>query len=169
MKIVVGITGASGTHLGIKLYEALPKNIDKYLIISEHAKVAASKESFLNKDIAAPVASGSFGADALAVVPCSMNTLAKIAAGIADNLITRTATVMLKEQKRLLLAPRELPFSPIDLENMAKLARYNVIIAPPVVGYYSQPKSVEEIEEFFIGKWLDLLGIYNNLYKRWGV
>ncbi len=168
LKIAVAISGASGFHLGIKTYEAIPQEHKKYLIISQNAKVVAQKEhTFYNEDISAPVASGSFGLDAMLVIPCSMNTLAKIAVGITDNLITRAASVMIKEKKRLLLAPREMPFSPIALEHMHKLSLLNVIIAPPVVAYYSNPKKLEEMENFFIGKWFDLIGIDNTLYKRW--
>lgn len=96
-----------------------------------------------------------------------MNTLAKIACGIADDLITRSASVMIKENKKLLLAPREMPFSAIALENMLKLSRLGVIIAPPVAAYYADVHSVDEMEDFFIGKWFDLLDIEHNLYKRW--
>ena len=97
-----------------------------------------------------------------------MNTLSKIALGISDNLITRAASVAIKEKKTLLIAPREIPFSEIYLEHMLKLSRLqNVIIAPPVIGYYSKPKNLEEMEKFIIGKWFDLVGIKNNLFKRW--
>jgi 4-hydroxy-3-polyprenylbenzoate decarboxylase len=97
-----------------------------------------------------------------------MNTLAKIALGIADNLITRCAQVAIKEKKKLIIAPREMPFSEIYLEHMLKLSRLqNVIIAPPVFAYYNEPKSIEDIEMFMIGKWFDLAGIENNLFKRW--
>ncbi|HHS91913.1 MAG TPA: UbiX family flavin prenyltransferase, partial [Campylobacterales bacterium] len=120
-----------------------------------------------NDNIAASIASGSFQVDMTVVIPCSMNTLAKIAHGIADNLVTRSAAVALKEQKKLLLAPREMPFSPIALENMEKLAKLSVIIAPPVLGYYAESQTIEEMEKFLIGKWFDVLGIEHNLYKRW--
>lgn len=95
-----------------------------------------------------------------------MNTLAKIACGISDNLPTRVAAVALKEQKRLLIAPRELPFSAIALENMHKLALLGVIVAPPVMGYYARHDSPEAMERFIIGKWYDALGIENTLYDR---
>ncbi len=171
LKIVIAISGASGTNLGLKTFEKIPPNIEKYLILSENADTVSLKEQgysiYTDEQIWAGPASGSFGIDAMIVVPCSMNTLAKIAVGIADNLITRAASVMIKEQKKLLLAPRELPFSPIALENMTKLSRLNVIIAPPILAYYAQPKSLEEMEDFIIGKWFDLLGIEHNLYKRW--
>ncbi len=172
MKIVVAISGASGAELGLKVLHALPQHCEKYLVISEHAEVVLQQEQqitrYSNNDIGASIASGSFGCDAMIVVPCSMNTLAKISCGIADNLITRTAAVMLKERKTLLLAPREMPFCAIALENMHKLASLGVIIAPPVLAYYSQQQTLDAMENFMIGKWFDLLGIENTLYKRWG-
>jgi 4-hydroxy-3-polyprenylbenzoate decarboxylase len=96
-----------------------------------------------------------------------VNTLAKISCGIADNLPTRVAAVALKEQRKLLLAPREMPLSAIALENMHKLATLGVIISPPILGYYSDIKTLEDMHKFIIGKWYDALGIKNNLYKRW--
>ncbi|MDD2267126.1 UbiX family flavin prenyltransferase [Sulfuricurvum sp.] len=171
MKIVVGISGASGAALGLKLLHTLPSEVQKHLILSEHAQVVLDKEENLkvhqNNEIWASVASGSYGADAMIITPCSMNTLAKIACGIADNLITRAAAVMIKERRTLILAPREIPFSPIALENMHKLSMLGVIIAPPVLAYYGEQNSLEEMENFMIGKWFDLLGIPNDLYKRW--
>jgi len=171
MKLVVGISGASGVGLGERFIEKLPKNIDKYIIFSQNAKTVLQKEEnrfFLdNCDIAAPVSSGSFGCDAMIVVPCSMNSLAKIACGIGDNLITRSAAVMIKEQKKLILAPREMPYSAIALENMLKLSRLGVVIAPPILGYYAKIENLEDMEDFLIGKWFDLLGIKHNLFERW--
>jgi len=172
MKLVVAITGASGVQLGKRFVDLLPDEIEAHVVVSNNALTV---ESFENKhitlhssdDIAASVSSGSFRVDATAVIPCSMNTLAKIACGISDNLATRVAAVALKEQKKLLLAPRELPFSAIALENMHKLASLGVIIAPPVMGYYAKNDSIEEMEHFIIGKWYDVLGISNELYKRW--
>ena len=173
MKLTLAITGASGTLLATKFIEYLPKEIELHLIATDHAKIVASLEErknltvHNNKNIGASIASGSFQVDATAIIPCSMNTLAKIACGISDNLVTRVAAVALKEQKKLLLAPREMPFSAIPLENMLKLSRLNVIIAPPVMGYYAQNETIEEMERFIIGKWYDALGIENNLYERW--
>jgi 4-hydroxy-3-polyprenylbenzoate decarboxylase len=172
MKLILAITGASGISLAKKFIEYLPKDIDLHLITTDHAKIVESLEEremtiHDNKDIGASIASGSFGVEATAVIPCSMNTLAKIACGIADNLVTRVASVALKEQKKLLLAPREMPFSAIPLENMLKLSRLNVIISPPVMGYYADANTLDEMERFIIGKWYDSLGIKNNLYKRW--
>jgi len=171
MKIVVGISGASGANLGLKFLHALPSEHTKHLIISEHAQIVLEKEEnthlHQNHEIWASVASGSYGADAMIITPCSMNTLAKIACGIADNLITRAASVMIKERKILILAPREIPFSPIALENMHKLSMMGVIIAPPALAYYGEQTSLEDMENFMIGKWMDLMNIDNNLYKRW--
>jgi len=171
-KIVIATSGASGVNLGIKAFELIPENIEKHFISSTNAQVVAQKEmhkSFIhsNSNIAASIASGSFGVDAMLIAPCSMNTVAKIACGISDNLITRAAAVMIKEQKKLVIAPREMPFSAIALENMHKLATLGVIIAPPVMGYYSEQQTLNDMEEFMVGKWFDLLGIENNLYKRW--
>lgn len=170
MKILVCISGASGVNLGLKLYNLIPSEHERFLVLSENAKTVFEKEEniFLDNDIAAAPASGSFGIDITFVVPCSMNTLAKIALGITDNLITRSAQVAIKEKKKLIIAPREMPFSEIYLEHMLKLSRFqNVIIAPPVLAYYNNPKSIEDIEMFMIGKWFDLAGIDNNLFKRW--
>ncbi len=172
MKLVVAITGASGVALGKKFVDHLPSDVDVHVVVSDNAFTVESFENkqvtlHSSKDIAASVSSGSFRVDATAIIPCSMNTLAKIACGISDNLATRVAAVALKEQKKLLLAPRELPFSAIALENMQKLAALGVIIAPPVMGYYSESSSLEEMERFIIGKWYDVLGIPNELFTRW--
>ncbi len=171
-KIVVAVSGASGVNLGIKTLSLLPESIEKHFIMSQNSKVVLDKEmqnliKHDNSDISASIASGSFGVEAMIIAPCSMNTLAKIACGISDNLITRCAAVMLKEHKKLILAPREMPFSAIALENMHKLASLGVIIAPPVMAYYSKQQSLEEMENFIVGKWFDLLDIENDLYKRW--
>ena len=170
-KVIIAISGASGAHTGLNVLAALPENIDKHLVISKHAKVVMAKETNLkqydNSDIGASIASGSYGADIMMITPCSMNTLAKIACGIADDLITRAAAVMIKENKKLLLAPREMPFSAIALENMLKLSRLGVIIAPPVAAYYAESSTLEEMENFFIGKWFDLVNIEHNLYTKW--
>ena len=172
-KLVVAISGSSGVNLGRKFIENLPKNIKSYIVVSDNAKTVFKEEEnitvYRNDDISAAIASGSFGCDAMAIVPTSMNTLAKISCGIADNLITRAASVMIKERKTLLLAPREMPYSSIALENMLKLSNSGVIIAPPVLGYYADIKTLEEMEEFMIGKWFDLLKIEHNLYKRWKI
>ena len=170
-KIVVATSGASGVGLVEKVLKYIPKDIEVHFIKTPHSDIVVQKEQNIilhaNDDIAASIASGSFKTDAMMIVPCSMNTLAKISCGIADNLVTRAASVMIKEQKKLLIAPRELPFSAIALENMLKLSRLGIIIAPPIMGYYSNQKTLQEMEDFIIGKWFDLLGIPNDLFKRW--
>ncbi|PAF41343.1 UbiX family flavin prenyltransferase [Helicobacter sp. 11S03491-1] len=188
MKMIAGISGASGVNLGIRLIESIPKEIDLFVIISESAKIVAEKEIgceiesaldrlikngrkmtlFDEDEIGANISSGSFGVDMMAVVPTSMNMLAKISWGIADELISRCASVILKEHKKLLLAPRELPLSSIALENMLRLSHLNVIIAPPILAYYSKISNLESMENFLVGKWLDALNIPNDLYPRWG-
>ena len=230
MKILVGISGASGAHLGVKLANFLALKHDVGAIISQGASFAFRAEKanlylensensgfefsknsdptgceaknsisensensavvlknsgkilknsalnladFLNPKIAvfdamdAAPASGSSGYEAMIIAPCSTNSLAKIACGISDNLLLRAAAVMLKEKRKLVLAVRELPFSPISLEQMTNLARIGAIIAPPILAYYSKPQSLEDAENFIIGKWLDALGIENSLFKRW--
>jgi len=170
-RLIVGISGASGVSLGKRFIEQLPKDIEVYTILSDHAKIVFKREENIfeldDKNIGACTASGSFQTDGMVIIPCSMNSLAKIAHGIADNLLTRTASVMIKERRPLLLAPREMPFSPIALENMHKLSLIGTIIAPPVLGYYAQVQTLEAMEDFMIGKWFDLLGIKHSLYKRW--
>ena len=173
MKLVIAITGASGVQLGKKFIDYLPSDIEAHVVVSSNALTVESFEHkqvtlHSSENIAASISSGSFQVDVTAIIPCSMNTLAKVACGISDNLPTRVAAVALKEQKKLLLAPRELPFSAIALENMQKLASLGVIIAPPVIGYYSDALDLEEMEKFIIGKWYDVLGIEHDLYKRWG-
>lgn len=182
MKLVVGITGASGANLGLKFLELLPKEIEAYVVISKSAKIALKYENnlsfkkvkdnknikfFNNNDIAAPIASGSFKTDKMIIVPCSMNTLAKCTYGLSDNLITRAFSVAVKEKREILIVPREMPFSVIALKNMTKLAKIGVTISPPVLAYYSNTSTIDEMENFIIGKWYDVLGIENNLYKRW--
>ena len=185
MRVIVGISGASGVRLGLKFLESLPCAIEKYCVISKGAEnilrlengvtnVALSAE--LSKmqnlkvlddnDLGACIASGSFICDSMAIIPCSQDTLAKIACGISDTLLLRAASVMIKENRKLLLAPREMPFSAIALENMLKLSRLQVVIAPPILAYYTG-ESLEDVEQLLIGKRCDSLAIPYH-YKRWG-
>lgn len=121
-----------------------------------------------DKDMGAPIASGSFKTDGMLVVPCSMKTLSGIANGYANNLIERAADVVIKEGRPLLLSPREMPFSAIHLENMLKLARLGIKIAPPVPAFYHHPKNIDGIVNFIVGKILDSFGVQHKLFKRWG-
>lgn len=179
MKLVVAITGASGVSLGLKFISLLPKEIQIYAILSNSAKKTLSYEQNIaipssqnilfydDTSIDACIASGSFETDSMIILPCSMNTLAKCTIGISDTLITRVFSVMLKERRKTILATREMPFNTIQLNNMATLSKMGVIIAPPILGYYSNQKTIDDMENFMIGKWFDLLGIKHNLYKRW--
>ena len=179
-KIIVGITGASGVQLGLKLLQLLPKDIDLFAIISNSAKETLKHEvgkeferlshiTYLDdNNMAACVSSGSFKTDGLIIVPCSMNTLAKCTYGISDTLITRVFGVMLKEKRNIVVAPREMPYNTIQLENMTKLSILGVSVAPPVIGYYSKQQTLEDMEKFIIGKWFDLLNIEHDLFKRGG-
>ncbi|MEA3498374.1 MAG: UbiX family flavin prenyltransferase [Campylobacterota bacterium] len=179
-RIVVGITGASGVQLGFKLLTLIPNDIEVFAIITKSAKKTLKHEidkkfkklpniKYLDdKNLAACVSSGSFKTDGLIIVPCSMNTLAKCSSGISDTLISRVFSVMLKERRNIVISPREMPYNAIQLENMTKLASLGVSIAPPVIGYYSKQQSLNDMENFIIGKWFDLLSIEHNLFKRWG-
>jgi len=118
-------------------------------------------------DLFSPSASGSAAPEMMFVAPCSMGTMARIAAGISGNLIERTADVMLKEKRPLLLLPRETPLSEIHLENMLRLARAGARIIPAMPAFYNRPGSIEDIINFVVGKVLDQAGIENDLYRRW--
>ena len=183
MRIIVGITGASGVIYGISLLEALRRlNIETHLILSRQAERLITVETaytpeevrslaayaYAAEDLHAPVASGSFLCQGMVVAPCSMKTLAGIAGGYAENLIQRAADVTLKEGRRLILLPRESPFNAIHLENMLKLARLGVIIAPPVPAFYPRPQTINDLVRFSVGRVLDLLGIEHRLFPRWG-
>ncbi|MEA3512408.1 MAG: UbiX family flavin prenyltransferase [Campylobacterota bacterium] len=179
MKLIVGITGASGVKLAIKFLTLMPKDITIFAILSSGAKKTLALEEGLNlpndkhityfddTNLASSISSGSFQTDAYIIVPCSMNTLAKCSVGISDNLITRVFSVMLKENRDIVIAPREMPYNTIQLENMTKLSNLGVTIAPPVLGYYSKQQTLDDMENFIIGKWFDILKIKHNLYKRW--
>ncbi|MGP1484828.1 MAG: UbiX family flavin prenyltransferase [Campylobacter sp.] len=184
MKIFVGISGASGVSLGLKLAFEVAKRAQTYVSISQNAKFVLQKEQNQNlskkisqlsqvaticddRNLAEPPSSGSFGINASIIAPCSINTVAKIHAGFADTLITRAAQVALKERKKLILAVREMPFSTITLEQITKLSTLGVVIAPPVLGYYAGIKNLEDMENFIIGKWLDQIGLENEIYKKW--
>ena len=179
MRLAICITGSSATHLGYKFINAISDDVELHIVLSENSKYSSQLEGnqynithnnfhlYDDRDIGASLASGSFKIDKFAIIPCSMNTLAKCSVGISDSLITRAFGVSLKEKREILLAPREMPFSFIALENMLKLSGLGVTIAPPVVGYYSNQQTLDEMENFLVGKWLDLLKIENNLYKRW--
>ncbi len=123
---------------------------------------------YADDDFLAPVASGSSAPDAMVVAPCSMGSLARIAAGLSGTLLERSADCMLKEGRPLVLVPRETPLSAIHLENMLKLARLGVRIVPAMPGFYGKPETMDDLVNFLVGKVLDQLGVEHNLYKKWG-
>jgi 4-hydroxy-3-polyprenylbenzoate decarboxylase len=195
--ITLAFTGASGMPYGVRLLECLLKGgVRVYLLYSQTAQIVARQEMDLSlparaRDAAeffgtrfaaapgqlqafgreewfAPVASGSNPADAMVICPCTMGTLASIAAGLADNLIARAADVTLKEARKLVLVPRETPLSAIHLENMLKLSRAGAIILPANPGFYHHPQTVQDLVDFVVARVLDHVGVGHDLMPRWG-
>lgn len=193
----LAITGASGAPYALRLLEVLLSQGERVdLMISAPGQIVISMETelklpgqavgiqrvlaelfgadtgqlrvFGREEWTAPVASGSSAPQAMVVCPCTTGTLAAIAAGTSNNLIERAADVVIKEARKLVLVPREAPFSAIHLENMLKLARLGVVILPPSPGFYQQPASIADLVDFVVGRILDQLGIENTLSPRWG-
>lgn len=174
-KIVVGVSGASGSVLAVETLRQLRNaGVESHLVVSRSAPVTIAHElgpcglsrlrelaSVVHEaeDIAAPIASGSYAIDGMVIVPCSMRTLAAIAHGLADNLLTRAADVTLKERRKLVILPREAPLHEIHLGSMLTLARMGAVIAPPVPHFYTRPKSVEDIVREIAARALGWLGI----------
>lgn len=195
MKIIVGISGASGAVLGQRLirflleyghevdavlsvagatvfkeelgvdlgsgFKEIRKNFLKIYKNSPHLSFAPAD------DFAAKISSGSANIDAMVIAPCSMSTVGAITSGITMNLIHRAASVSLKEKRPLILVPRESPLSPIHLRNLLRLSEIGVHIVPATTAFYHQPKTVEEMVDFTVGRVLDLLKIEHRLFKRW--
>jgi len=183
MKLVVGITGSTGVIYGVRLLQVLKeKNIHTHLIFTEWAKKCLAMETNFTVDevkslattvsdesnMASSISSGTHKMDGMIVIPCTMKTLSSIAVGYDETLVARAAGVTLKESRKLVLVTRETPLTAINLENMLKLARLGVIILPPVPGFYTKPKTIDEIVNHTIGKCLDQFDIEHDLYKRWG-
>ena len=182
-EIIVAITGASGAIYGLRLIEVLSDlGIHLRVIVTESAKLTLkhecdfeieqfkSMENIIledNEDIAAKSASGSAKIDAMVIVPCSGTTLGKLAAGIGDNLVTRSAIVSMKERRKLIIVPRESPLATTHIENMLKLSTWDTVILPASPGFYNQPKSVDDLIDFIVSRILDQLKIDNNISKRW--
>lgn len=196
--ICLALTGASGLPYGIRLLECLlAAGCRVQLLYSQAAQIVARQEMDLDlpsrpadakaallaristvdpeklavfgrEEWFAPVASGSNPPDAMVICPCTMGTLAAVAQGLSDNLIERAADVVLKEGRKLILVPRETPFSVIHLENMLRLARAGAVILPPSPGFYTHPQSVADIVDFVVARVLDQLGVPHTLVKPWG-
>lgn len=181
-KIIVGISGSSGAIYGIKLLEILRKlDIESHLVISKSANLTIDIEtdfslqavkglasySYNPSDIGTCISSGSFRIDGMIVAPCSMKTLSAIANAYEDNLIARAASVVMKEQKKLVLMVRETPLHAIHLENMLKLSKVGVAISPPIPAFYNKPGTIDEIIIHSLARVLDLFDIDISLIKRW--
>ena len=181
-RIVVGITGASGAILGIRILEELRRaEVETHLVLSPWAERTIQMETYYTveqvralagvchpaSDLAASISSGSFYTGGMVIVPCSMKTLASIACGFSDNLISRAADVTIKERRRLVLVPRETPFSSIHLQNMITLSNNGAVILPPCIGFYTRPDTVEALVNHICGKILDTLGVEHQLFPRW--
>jgi len=180
-KIIVGISGASGSVLGVRLLQELKGKAETHLIITETAQKILEHEtgfnikqveklatkSYSNSDFFASIASGSFKTEGMVIIPCSMKTLAGIASGFSDNLLLRCADVCLKERRKLVLVTRETPLSYIHIKNMKTASKAGAIILPPVLSFYSKPKTIDDMVNHIVGKVLDILGFENSLYKRW--
>ena len=195
--ITLALTGASGLPYAMRLLECLLQSGQRVnLVYSQAAQIVAKQELgftlpnrpqdaekffaerlekfggdlrvYGRDDWYAPMASGSNPGDAMVICPCTMGTLAAVAAGLSDNLIARAADVMLKEKRTLILVPRETPFSAIHLENMLKLSHAGAVILPPNPGFYHHPQSVQDIVDFVVARILDHLGVTQTLMKPWG-
>lgn len=190
-RYIVAITGASGVIYGISLVRVLlVKGFEVHMVISQPASLVIKQEIgwqlgdapaselhkyfpegklylYDNADIAARLASGSFITDGMVIVPCTMSTLSSVANGFSNNLIERAADVMLKEQRRLILVPRETPLSAIHLRNMLCLADMGVAIVPAMPAFYHQPQTIDDMVSFMVGKILDIMKIPNDEFERY--
>lgn len=184
MKILLAISGASGVIYGKRLLEVLSEkeNVQIELVVSEAGKklirteldvlyeeiVAHADEVYQPDDLEAPPSSGSSKYEGMMIVPCSMSSLSKIAKGISDNLITRAAAVFLKEDKKVILTPRETPLTTLWLKNMYELSKEGATILPAMPAFYGDPDTIDDLVDFLVGKVMDSFGIDNSLYTRWG-
>jgi len=184
-KIIIGLSSSSAPILGIRLLEVLNEEseVETHLVLSPNLEKTLTYEaksyslsdvkSLANycypiNEIDAPIASGSFKTNAMVICPCSMRTLAAVANGLGDNLMTRAADVTLKERRPLILVTRETPLNLAHLRNMVSVTEMGGIILPPVMAFYHQPKTVMDLVDHTVGKVLDLLGMEREIFKRWG-
>lgn len=182
-RLIIAITGATGAVYGIRLLQVLRETpgVETHLMLSEAGVLNLHQELDMNRkdaeafadvvhnvrDIGASIASGSFQSDGMIVAPCSMKTLAAVAHGLSDNLITRAADVVLKERRRLVLMVRETPFNLAHLRNMTAVTEMGGIIFPPLPGFYQRPQSIAEMVDHTVGRVLDLYGVAHSLTPRW--
>ena len=182
MKLIVGITGATGTVFGVRILELLKDTgVESHLVISkwgtrtlvhetahtvDYVRALASV-TYSDSDQGAAISSGSFLTEGMIIAPCSMRTLAAIAHGQGDNLIHRAADVILKERRKLVLMVRESPFNDIHLENMLKLSRMGVVIIPPVPAFYNRPQNLDDMINHIVMRALDQFGLHIDPVARW--
>ncbi len=180
--VVVGVSGASGAPIAVRLLMALrDARVPSALVVSAGAEAVLREEcgtsaeelgrlaatQYRDTDLAAPIASGSRPTRGMAIVPCSDSTAAKIALGLADTLLPRAALVHLKERRRLVVVPRETPMPTILLDHLAALSRQGVVVLPPSPAYYLHPSSIDDVTSYVAGKVLDHLGVTHTLYRGW--
>ncbi len=187
-KIILGLTGASGSVYFLRLARRLlEQEIQLHVVASAQGEKVLHYETGVtledqvkswrqsganilledNSNLFSAAASGSSRFDAMAIVPCSMSTLAMLAHGMTQTLLTRAADVMIKERRKLVLVPRETPLSTVHLKNMTELSQLGATILPAMPGFYNKPQSMDDLVDFVIGKTLDALEIENDCYKRW--
>lgn len=182
-RLIIAITGATGSVYGVRLLQVLQANpdVETHLLISEagvlnlHQELDMKRkdvEAFADvvhhvRDVGASIASGSFQSDGMVIAPCSMKTLASVAHGMSDNLITRAADVVLKERRRLILMVRETPFNLAHLRNMTAVTEMGGIIFPPLPGFYHRPQSIQEMVDHTVGRVLDMFALPHELTPRW--
>ncbi|HBW84995.1 MAG TPA: 3-octaprenyl-4-hydroxybenzoate carboxy-lyase [Gammaproteobacteria bacterium] len=183
MRLIIGMSGASGVIYGIRLLEVLSQveKVETHLVLSDSAKLniaietdrnardvqALADEVYSNKDIAARLASGSFKTDGMIVAPCAVKTLSAIANSYADSLLVRAADVVLKERRRLVLVPRETPLHTGHCELLLKASQIGAILAPPMPAHYINPKSVDDLVDHHVGRILDLFELDSGFVHRW--
>jgi len=182
MRIILAITGASGVIYGIRLLEELCRvGTDVHLVISKAAEKIIcyetsyslsdvkelAQEAYEEHNIAASLASGSFQYDAAAIVPCSLKTLAAIAHGYTDNLITRMGICALKEGRKLIVVPRETPLDLASLRNLVALKEAGAVVLPATPGLYHHPESIDNLIDYIVGKILDQFDIQHQMFERW--
>ena len=180
MKFVIGISGASGAIYAKRLIDFLKTTSHEVMLTaSENALEIGRDEAnidyrecgypfYTHRNFSAPFASGSSKQDALVIVPCSMGTLGRVAHGYSDDLLARTADVFFKERRKVILVPRETPFSLIHIENMKLVTLAGAIVLPAIPSFYTKPQTIEEVADTVIARLLDHMGVENNLRKRWG-
>ena len=182
MRLIIGITGATGTIYGVRLLERLREaGVETHLIVSRWGArtllhetpytreqvEALATVSYAPGDMGASISSGSFRTDGMIIAPCSAKSLAAIAHGYGDNLIHRAADVVLKEQRKLVLAVREAPLSAIHLENMLTLARMGAMLMPPLPAFYNHPRTIDDIVDYTVARMLDQFGLEVTGAERW--